>query len=1006
MTMPPHLNSPSPQPVLPGPWYRIQAVPAPDRPASAEWDFVSVLPAALSAARRGRPFVVGWLSPGGGAPLELITNAGPAGPGAGRQGLLFPSGARGVPIGERWLRQAERMVWTRCPGRLAPQVGRAEAGTSLFESTLVTLMERPFGWFVVAEPCDERRLDMEMRELHHELRMLRRGEDEQARLAVARADRRLAELDAFREAGLWRVRVLAGAADAAELGQIAPVLVGSMELGHHPYRLRSGYGSAPFAEALRADPAPAPSRSVVEPEQGYPFVATAGALAALAGLPRREVPGLRVLDAGYFDVTSETEEPAPGSPADAAAGSRADEAGPAGGPPLELGAILDGQDREVGRLTVPRSTINRHVFVTGATGAGKSQTVRHLLEQLTRAGIPWLAIEPAKSEYAAMAGRIRDLGGPVTVVNPSDPASVPLSVNPLAPEPGYPVQAHIDMVRALFQAAFDAEEPFPQIMAQALQRVYEANGWDVVTGGGVPGSLIEPAVPTLEQLQHAALQVIGDVGYGRELMADVQGFVDVRLRSLRIGSAGRFFEGGHPADIGGMLRDNIVLAIEDVANDEDKAFLMGTLIIRIVEHLRMRERRREPGAGGVVPGLRHVIVIEEAHRLLRNRGPERTSSHAVELFAGMLAEIRAYGEGIIVAEQIPTKLVPDVIKNTALKVVHRLPAFDDRHQVGAAMNLDEDQSRAVVSLRPGVAAVFADGMDRPLRVRIPLGEGREAVLPGPPPPVDGRRSAACGCECRSGRACTLYELREADLLAGHPDWAWLRLWADTLVLAHVVNRPLPAVPVELGRAWSRLAPRLRECTLATVLERAVARRSWALRHAFPPAELTAAVADVAQRLLAGENGARHPLTGTLPGPVWVIPQVRWLHELESLFPYGAGAPDKHAPAPPLEYQLPGLKQPPQPKLGHRLRALRRHPLSMELERNRPIALTALGGDDGHAAFSKDLSVVAIGLDEDDRVADVARTMSVESWLEPVLSWPDRLILPFEDPSRGLPFLSG
>ncbi|MFI0350633.1 ATP-binding protein [Actinomadura sp. 9N407] len=969
------------RPVLPGPWYRIQAIPAPERAASAEWDFVSVLPAALSAARLRRPFVVGWLSPGGGAPLELITNAGPINPApGGRQGLLFPSGARGVPVGERWMRQAERMVWTRCPGRLAPQVARSEAGATLFESTLVTLMERPFGWFVVAEPCDERRLETEMRELQHDLRMLRRGEDERAGLEVARADQRLAELDAFREAGLWEVRVVAGAADRAELGQIAPVLVGSMELGHHPYRLRSGHGGGSFGEVLRPEPLPATQRGVVESADRYPFVATAGALAALAGLPRREVPGLRVLDAGYFDVTSETEEASTGTP-------------------IELGAILDGQDREVGRFTVPRSTINRHVFVTGSTGSGKSQTVRHLLEQLTRAGIPWLAIEPAKSEYAAMAGRIRDLGGPVTVVNPSDPGSVPLSVNPLAPEPGYPVQAHIDMVRALFQAAFDAEEPFPQIMAQALQRVYESNGWDVVTGGGVPGSLIEPAVPTLEQLQSAALQVISDVGYGRELMADVKGFVDVRLRSLRIGSAGRFFEGGHPADIGGMLRDNIVLAIEDVANDEDKAFLMGTLIIRIVEHLRMRERR---GGGGADPGLRHVIVIEEAHRLLRNRGPERTSSHAVELFAGMLAEIRAYGEGIIVAEQIPTKLVPDVIKNTALKVVHRLPAFDDRHQVGSAMNLDEHQSREVVSLRPGVAAVFADGMDRPLRIRIPLGEGREGAMPGPPPPVDGRRSAACGCECRSGRACTLYELREADLLASHHDWAWLRLWADTLVLAHVVNRPLPAVPQELGRAWSRLAPRLRECTLATMLEGAVTRRSWALRTVYAPSELTAAAAAVAQRLLGGDTAP----TGTLPGPNWVIPQVRWLHEMDRLFPYGAGAPDKHSPAPPLEYQLPGLKQPPEPKLGHRLRALRRHPLSMELERNRPVAITALGGEDDNASFYKDLTVVAIGVAEEDQIADAAETMRVGAWLEPVLSWPERLVIPFADPSGALPFLHG
>ncbi|GAA1872891.1 ATP-binding protein [Actinomadura bangladeshensis] len=968
---------PEQQFVLPGPWYRIQAIPAPQRDASAEWDFVSVLPAALSAARLRRPFVVGWLSAGAGAPLELITNAGPIGTpvdGVETHGLLFPSGGRGMPIGDGWLRQAERMAWTRCPGRLAPQ--GAGGGPGLFEATLVTLMERPFGWFVVADPCDERMIDDEVRELQHELRMLRRGEDEHARLAVARADQRLAELDAFREAGLWQVRVVAGAASQEELGQIAPVLVGSMELGHHPYRLRSGQGSGSFSEMLSPGTAPVPVRPMGESEQRFPFIATAGALAALAGLPRREVPGLRVLEAGYFDVTSETTPQF-------------------GEPEIELGAILDGQDREVGRFTVPRSTINRHVFVTGATGAGKSQTVRHLLEQLTRAGIPWLAIEPAKSEYAAMAGRIQDLGGPVTVVNPSDPGSVPLSVNPLAPEPGYPVQAHIDMVRALFQAAFDAEEPFPQIMAQALQRVYENNGWDVVTGGGVPGSLIEPAVPTLEQLQNAALQVIQDVGYGRELMADVQGFVDVRLRSLRIGSAGRFFEGGHPADIGGMLRDNIVLAIEDVANDEDKAFLMGTLIIRIVEHLRMRERNRDRATGSV---LRHVIVIEEAHRLLRNRGPERGSSHAVELFAGMLAEIRAYGEGIVVAEQIPTKLVPDVIKNTALKVVHRLPAYDDRHQVGAAMNLDDDQSREVVSLRPGVAAVFADGMDRPLRVRVPLGEGREEELPGPPPPVDGRRSAACGCECRSGRACTLFELREADLIAGGPDWAWLRLWADTLVLAHAVNRPLPAVPAELGRAWSRLAPRLRECALATVLERAVSRRSRALRAAYPPAELTAAVAEVAGRLLGGAAA------GTAPGPQWMIPQVKWLHELDRLFPYGAGVPDKHTLAPPLDYPLPGLKQPPDAKLGHRLRALRRHPLSMELARNRPLALTALYGDDDQAGFYQDLTVVALGFEEDEQIDHVAETMRVTEWLEPVLSWFERFVEPFEDPSKGLPFL--
>ncbi|WP_245646927.1 ATP-binding protein [Microtetraspora niveoalba] len=1144
---------------LSGPWYRIQAIAAPSRSSSAEWDFVTVLPAVLSAAQRNRPFVIGWLSRGAGAPLELITNAGPLTPPrppkravtsidvtpTGPQPLLFPGGARGVEIGDEWLDDLADLVWTPCPGRQAPPLnGRREPEPdepkqpTLFESTLVTLMSRPFGWVVVAEPTDL--LDAEVAHLRTQLNVLRQYGDasERSRFDAERAERRMQELDAFREAGLWNVRVLAGAAGPDELRQIAPVLVGSVEMSHHPYRLRSAMSGPLLSEPVRSGPphgsspesgygfAEALHVSLQDPADGAaaPFAATAGALAALAGLPRREVPGVRVLDAGFFDVTSE---------ADTASGET-----------IDLGAIVDGQDRAVGTFRVPLATLNRHAFITGATGSGKSQTVRHLLEELTKAGIPWLAIEPAKSEYAAMAGRVEHLA-PLTVINPSAPDNVPFSVNPLAPEPGYPVQAHIDMVRALFMAAFDAEEPFPQIMSLALQRVYEANGWDVVTGGGIPGAAVQPAVPTLEQLQQHALEVIQEIGYGNEVQADVEGFISLRLRSLRVGSAGRFFEGGHPADIGGLLQRNVVLAIEDVANDEDKAFLMGTLIIRIVEHLRMRARQElshEEGGGA----LRHVIVIEEAHRLLRDRGSQRASTHAVELLAGMLAEIRAYGEGIVVAEQIPTKLVSDVVKNTALKVVHRLPAEDDRRLVGAAMNLSEDQSRQVVSLQPGYAAVFADGMDRPLRVQVPLGEGRERAMLGPIPPICGRRSAACGRECRTGKACTLFELREADLLAAAPEWAWLRIWTDTVVLAFVTNRPLPGVPRILADIWAELPPKRRECLLATLVERCVARRAWSLRTWFDPALLTEKAAEVAAALLdtaaAASQGAQEPVSacpaarsvragaepvassvaaasagggpvaaqsaaagtsgqeapagaclapsreredepgepgepadpgdgdgagtaggeddgsrrpepvvparppgraapsqaGERPGAAWVIPQVRWLHEVERLFPFGHPAPNLRSPAPVMEYALFGTDPSGRPYphqgvngayggrdgdengadgavtggpvtagspprgaagartelLGHRAKALRHHPLSMEVDRNRALAWRVILGDDEHEGIQRDITTVAIGVEPRERLRYVAQTMGA-GWLETVSSWPRRFVLPFD-----------
>jgi hypothetical protein len=964
-----------------GPWFRVLSLPPPAGPPSPGQDYQAVLPAAATAARQGRPLVTGWLCRGPGHPLELITNA--AAPAPGGWELLFPPGARGEPAACGWLAAWERLVWAPCAGRQAPPLAAAPAADpghpSQFEAALAGLAGAPLGWLVVAEPAGL--LPAEVAKLRAELNVLRRQDEEGSRFGAERAGRRLAELDAYAEAGLWQARVLAGAATEAGLAVLAPVLAGSAGLSHHPYRLAATRAARSLAEALRI--------KMAAPEGGgeVPFPVTAGVLAALAGLPRHELPGVRVIQPACFDLTSE-------------AGSGQAGAGVPGQgsePAVSLGAVLDGRDRPAGEFSVPLSTLNRHTFVAGATGAGKSQTVRHLLEQLTQAGLPWLAIEPVKSEYPGMAGRLAGAGpaGQVTVISPADPQAVPLSVNPLAPEPGYPVQAHIDMVRALFLAAFDADEPFPQIIAQALDRVYRASGWDVVTGGRLPGAPAPPAIPTLSGLQRAALAVIADVGYGRELAADVRGFVDVRLRSLRTGAAGRFFEGGHPADIAALLRRNVVLAIEDIANDEDKAFLMGTLIIRIVEHLRLRARAEGQG------GLRHVIVIEEAHRLLRARGERRASAHAVELFAHLLAEIRAYGEGLVIAEQIPAKLVPDVIKNTALKIIHRLPAADDRELVGAAMNLDPAQSRQVVALPPGVAAVFADGMDRPLRVRVPYGGGRERPLPGPPPPAAGRRSPACGARCAAGRPCTGAEIRAAALLAApeDPRQAWLRVWTETLVLAFLVGRALPGVPAPVAARWHELSPRLAGCLLATLADRAVGVRAEALRPSYDPGRLAAAVARAGARLL-GEGtpqapGSASPPPGSAsspgrPGPDWVIPPLRWLHEVARLCPPDGGSPEPAATAPPPDFELPGLACSPGMLVGHRLWALRRHPLSAELGHNRLAAWTALLGEDDQAGFAADLATVAVGLPPGAQLPEVAKAMSA-GWLEAVLSWPRRFV---------------
>ncbi|HVT67049.1 MAG TPA: helicase HerA-like domain-containing protein, partial [Trebonia sp.] len=577
------------------------------------------------------------------------------------------------------------------------------------------------------------------------------------------------------------------------------------------------------------------------------------------------------------------------------------------------GTVLDGSRLPAGPFAVPLDSVNRHVFVCGATGSGKSQTVRNILEALTAAGIPWLVIEPAKAEYRRMAARIPD--HEVIVIRPGDPDAVAAGINPLEPATGpdgarYPLQVHADLVRGLFLAAFQAEEPFPQVLAQALDRVYREAGWDMVSG--------EPAVegaayPGLGDLQAAAMAVIDDIGYGKEVRDNIRGFVAVRVGSLQSGTTGRFLSGRFPVDFGKLVSGNVVLEVEDAGDDMDKAFLIGCVLVRLSEFLRLRDRAEaarkthhagEPGPADStgkpgetegagqsrVTGLRHVTVIEEAHRLLR-QPPEGAgagaAAKAVEMFADVLAEIRAYGEGIVIAEQIPTKLIVDAIKNTAVKLMHRLPARDDRDAVGASMNMGEAESAFVTTLLPGEAAAFADGMDFPVLVRLPDGSGRENAG-GRAPAVPDRLVTAsrpgCPQDCAE-RACTLRALSSAARTVDKDQR--ITLWAELTVAAHLTGRLMPVPRAALARDLKAMDRRHRDCALAAAVEAAVAARVPVLSARIAGPELAAHCA-AAMRALLDDN--KWVCAGS--EPEWTAPAFLWDRILRRLHSYERERPGR------------------------------------------------------------------------------------------------------------------
>ena len=102
----------------------------------------------------------------------------------------------------------------------------------------------------------------------------------------------------------------------------------------------------------------------------------------------------------------------------------------------------------------------------------------------------------------------------------------------------------------------------------------------------------------------------------------------------------------------------------------------------------------------------HLTVIEEAHRVMAKcENQELPQYRSAMMFSNMLSEIRAYGEGMFLVDQVPTRLIPDAIKNTNLKITHRLVAEDDCKAIGESMGLNDEQRKVIAKLMTGQCIV-------------------------------------------------------------------------------------------------------------------------------------------------------------------------------------------------------------------------------------------------------------------------------------------------------------
>ena len=413
-------------------------------------------------------------------------------------------------------------------------------------------------------------------------------------------------------------------------------------------------------------------------------------LAFSLNFPRKSIPGLPILECAEFgrNIAKFDEE------------SVTDKM-------LHLGDIFHMYHKEDVPVNLRQNSLASHVFVTGSTGSGKSNTIYQLLNEGRKNGLKFLVVEPAKGEYKHVFGNHDDVS-----VYGTNPQLTPLlRLNPFSFPKEIHILEHLDRLVEIFNVCWPMYAAMPAVLKKAVEQSYQDCGWDLLDSSNPYGRLY----PNFLDIADNIKTIIDSSEYDDENKGAYKGALLTRIESLTNGINGLIFSNDELTNEH-LFDSNVIVDLSRVGSTETKSLLMGILVLKLQEY-RMAK-------GDMNAELKHITVLEEAHNLLKRTSTEQMAESAnllgksVEMLANAIAEMRTYGEGFIIADQAPGLMDLSVIRNTNTKIIMRLPNFSDRDLVGKSANLNDDQIIELAKLPKGVAAVYQNEWIQPVLCKI------------------------------------------------------------------------------------------------------------------------------------------------------------------------------------------------------------------------------------------------------------------------------------------------
>ena len=423
-------------------------------------------------------------------------------------------------------------------------------------------------------------------------------------------------------------------------------------------------------------------------------------LSALVNFPLHSVPGINVVDsAPEFSLSPQTITNEKNI--------------------LNVGRILYGGTPSSIGVKLPIDTLSRHALVCGVNGSGKTNTVLSVLDGFSKAGRPFFVIEPAKTEYVDWAievnKHIKDPKKKIKIFIPgceryakANFTPERLRMNPFEviqlPNSEMRVLSHIDRLKSTFASAFPMQDILPVIIEHLLYDLYtnkhqmlEKDDWTNYMKNGVP-TLTDIGIDYIEKFMK-------EIGYAKENTQNITAALRTRFQSLRQGWKKELLENEKlNYSWEELFGSPVVVNLSYAGDDQDRAFIMSLLLQFLYEY-RIAESESEKFSFNANE-CRHLVVVEEAHRVMgRCDNPEAPQYRSGLMFSNFLSEVRAYGQGMMVVDQVPTRLIEDAIKNTNIKIIHKLVASDDSRIVAECIGLTADQQRVIPKLSIGQAVL-------------------------------------------------------------------------------------------------------------------------------------------------------------------------------------------------------------------------------------------------------------------------------------------------------------